>query len=163
MSLSQPAGRSQPSWSTETSSTEPRHPRLSRFLERTGWFEMAFTVVALGIYDFAAFFLGGVGISEARCPGSCGPAGTKTIPLPTQLQILHDSYWLIPVLLALPLLIGLFLRRWLVLIALLQVLVCAFLMVHIVSRAQLLDDRMHGRVPCWNEKYTPTTCPWDGH
>jgi hypothetical protein len=163
MSLSQPAGQSQPSWSTATSSTEPKHPQWSRFLERTGWFEIGFTVVALGIYDFMAFFLGGLGINEARCPGgNCGGPNSKSIPLPTQLQILHDSYWLIPVLLALPLLVGLFLRRWLVLMVVVQVVVCAFLMTHIVSRAHLVDDRIHGRVPCWNIKYTPTNCPWDG-
>jgi hypothetical protein len=163
MSLTEPAGRNQASWSTGTGSTGPRHPRLSRFLERTGWFEIAFTVVALGIYDLIAFLLGGVGINEARCPGgNCGPATSKFIPLPTQLQILHDSYWLIPVLLALPLLVGLLLRRWLVLMAVVQVVVCAFLMMHIVSRAQLLDDRIHGRVPCWDTRYTPTNCPWGG-
>ena len=83
------------------------------------------------------YFLGGVGISEARCPGGqlWAEPDSKFIPLPTQLQILHDASWLIPVLLALPLLVGLFLRRWLVLIAIVQVLVCAFLMVHIVNRA----------------------------
>ena len=164
MSVTEPAGRSQPSWSTATSSTEPKHPRLSRLLERIGWIEILFTVVALAVYDFLAFFLGGVGITEARCPGgSCGQAESKPIPLQTQLQILHDSYWLIPVLLALPLLIGLILRRWLVWMVVVQVAVCAFLMMHIVSKAQLTDDRLHGRVPCWNKSYSATNCPWDGH
>ena len=155
---------SQPSWSTATSRTESRYPRLSRLIERTRWFELVFTVLALLVWDFAAFFLGGVAINELRCPASaCGPANSKAIPLPTQLQILHDATWVMPVLLALPLLVGLFFRRWLVLIALVQVMVCAFLLVHIVGQAQLTDDRLHGRVPCWNKAYTPTNCPWEGH
>jgi hypothetical protein len=87
----------------------------------------------------------------------------KAIPLSTQIQILHDTYWLIPLLFALPLLIGLFLRRWLIVIALLQVVACGLLMLHIVSKANVLDDRLHGRVPCWSAKYTPANCPWDGH
>src|SRR5689334_21524428 len=103
MSLSQPAGQSQPSWSTETSSTELRHPRLSGLLARIGWIEILFTVVALAVWDFIAFFLGGVAINELRCPASaCGPSNLKAIPLQTQLQILHDATWVIPVLLALP-------------------------------------------------------------
>ena len=164
MSATQPSGRSQPSWSTPTSSTAPRHPRLSRLIERIGWIELLFTLLALAVYDFLAFFLGGVGITEARCPrGSCGQGASKPIPLPTQLQILHDARWIIPVLLALPLLVGLFLRRWLVLIAVLQVLVCIVVLVHIDARAQLTDDRMHGRVPCWNKDFSATNCPWAGH
>jgi len=165
MSRTEPVGRSQPSWRTDTSSSNEREPsRLSRLVERIDWAAVLFTVVGLAVYDFLVYFLGGVGITEARCPGgNCGGADSKFIPLPTQLQILHDSYWLIPVLLGLPLLLGLFLRRWLVLIAVVQVLVGAFLMVHIVNRAQLMDDRIHGRVPCWNVKYTPTNCPWGGH
>jgi hypothetical protein len=164
MSATQPSGRSQPSWSTTTSSAELRHPRLSRLIERIGWIELLFTLLALAVYDFLAVFLGGVGITEARCPGGgCGPADSKFIPLPTQLQILHDARWIIPVLLALPLLVGLFLRRWLVLIALLQVAVCVFLLVRIDARAQLTDDRLHGRVPCWNKAFSATNCPWAGH
>jgi len=164
MSATQPSGRSQPSWSTTTSTTELRHPRLSRLIERIRWFELLFTLLALAAYDFLAFFLGGVGITEARCPGgSCGQAESKPIPLPTQLQILHDARWIIPVLLALPLLVGLFLRRWLVLIALVQVAVCIVLLVHIDAKAQLTDDRLHGRVPCWNKAFSATNCPWDGH
>jgi hypothetical protein len=166
MSRTEPADRKNTSWSTPTSSTEQRHPRLSRFLERTGWFEIGFTVVALGIYDFIAYFLGGVGITEARCPGArCTPAdsASKFIPLPTQIQILHDAYWVLPVLLALPLLVGLLLRRWLVLMVLVQVVVGLFLLFHIVGHAKLLDDRLHGRVPCWNPKHPPINCPWADH
>jgi len=163
MSLSSSADQSRPSWSTETSSSNESEPsRLSLLLERVGWYELGFTVIALAVYDFIAFLLGGFGITEARCPGAnCGQAVNRAIPLPTQIQILHDTYWVIPLLFALPLLIGLFLRRWLILIALLQVVACGLLLLHIVGKANVLDDRLHGRVPCWNTKYTPTNCPWD--
>lgn len=163
MSRTEPAGPSQLSWSTATSSSnEPEPSRLSRLLEQVRWVELGFTVVVLAVYDFIAFLLGGFGITEARCPGAhCGQPTNKPIPLPTQIQILHDTYWLIPVLFALPLLVGLFLRRWLLLIAVLQVLACGLLLLHIVSKAHLLDDRLHGRVPCWDRSYSPTSCPWD--
>lgn len=163
MSRTEPTRPNLASWSTETSSSNEVEPgRLNRLLEQVRWFELGFTVVALAVYDLIAFLLGGFGITEARCPGAnCGQAANQAIPLPTQIQILHDSYWLIPVLFALPLLIGLFLRRWLVLIAVLQVVACGLLMLHIIGKANVLDDRLHGRVPCWNVKYTPTDCPWD--
>lgn len=163
MSRTEPADRKSTSWSTETSSSNELEPsRLSRLLEQVGWVELGFTVVVLAVYDFIAFFLGGFGITEARCPGAnCGQSANRPIPLPTQIQILHDTYWLIPVLFALPLLVGLFLRRWLLLIAVLQVVACGLLMLHIVSKANVLDDRLHGRVPCWNKSYSATNCPWD--
>jgi hypothetical protein len=164
MSLSNSADRSSLSWSTETSSSNEIEPsRWSRMLEQVGWVELGFTVVVLAVYDLIAFLLGGFGITEARCPGAqCGQAAEHAIPLPTQIQILHDSYWVIPVVFALPLLVGLFLRRWLVLIAVLQVVACGLLMLHIVGKANVLDDRLHGRVPCWNKSYSAADCPWDG-
>jgi|GEM_PF-2956720 len=164
MSRTEPAGRAKPSWSTGTSSNDVEPSRLSRILEQVGWVELGFTVLALAAYDLIAFFLGGFAITQARCPGGqCGPVALRAIPLPTQIQILHDAYWVIPVLFALPLLVGLVLRRWLLLIAVLQIVACGWLMLHIVGKASVLDDRLHGRVPCWNAAYTPTTCPWDAH
>jgi len=162
MSHNEPAGRSHRSWITETSSNDVEPSRLSRMLEQVGWVELGFTFLALAAYDLIAWLLGGFGITAARCPGAqCGQAAEHVIPLPIQIQILHDAYWVIPVLFALPLLVGLVLRRWLALIAVLQIVACGFVMLHIVDKANVLDDRLHGRVPCWNVAYTPTTCPWD--
>ncbi|MEO6700568.1 MAG: hypothetical protein ABI140_03405, partial [Jatrophihabitantaceae bacterium] len=154
MPATKPANRSQ-SWSAGASygSTPPRYPRLSRLVGRIGWIELTFTVLALFAYDLCAVIIVGLSAHAARCPRlNCSMA--------TQLQISHDSYWLVPLTLALPLLVGLIVRKFRIMIALLQVAVCMFLLVHVIASARLTDDRLHGRVPCWNPSYSAAECPW---
>jgi hypothetical protein len=67
----------------------------------------------------------------------------------------------VPALLGLPpVLAALLIKRLRVLIAAIQAVICAALMLHAALDLHTVNSHINGTVPCWNNLYSPKDCPW---
>ena len=144
------------SWTADTPSAVPSkgaaRRALNRRLENYSWFDAFVAVVAVALVDLVGILIVS-GWQTAACGEACG--------LRTQLHLMHVSAaWTLAVLVPLPVLVALLVRKGRVAIATVQVLLCLGVLVNAVSTEHRLVPRINGTAHCWNYLYSDAECPW---
>jgi hypothetical protein len=125
---------------------------VRRRLQDVSWFDIIVAIVVAGVFDLVVGLVVS-GYFGAQCHGVC-----------TLRQQAHEDRMLlllIPVLLGLPpVLVALLLRRLRILLAAVQAVSCAVLMIHAALDLRTLDSHINGTAPCWSNLYSPKDCPW---
>lgn len=125
---------------------------LDRRLETFSWFDALVAAVCVAVVDLIGVLVV-AGWQTASCGDSCG--------LRTQLHLMHVSLAItLAVLIPLPVLVALLLRKGRLAIALVQALLCAGALVNAVGTEHRLVPRINGTAPCWNTAYSDADCPW---
>lgn len=125
---------------------------LAQRLENYSWFDAFVAAVAVALVDLVGVLIVS-GWQTAACGEACG--------LRTQLHLMHVSAaWTLAVLVPLPLLVALLVRKGRVAIAAVQVLLCLGVVVNAVSTEHRLVPRINGTAHCWNSLYSAAECPW---
>ncbi|MBV9821782.1 MAG: hypothetical protein JO144_06010 [Actinobacteria bacterium] len=142
------------SWAS--SAAEPVKPgwrrTLERRLERFSWFDALVAAVCVAAVDLIGVLVIS-GWQTASCGDSCG--------LRTQLHLMHVSLAVtLAVLIPLPVLAALLLRRGRLAITVVQALLCVGVLVNAVGTEHKLVPRINGTAPCWNTAYSDADCPW---
>ena len=125
---------------------------VRRRLQDVSWFDIAVAVAVTGIFDLVV----GLIIS--------GYFGSHCRDICTLRQQAHEDRMLlilIPILLGLPpVLVALLIKRMRVLLAVLQSVICAALVIHAAFDLRTVSSHINGTAPCWNNLYSPKDCPW---
>jgi len=147
---------SAPSFSWASSRTVPAQrgwrQTLAHRLEGYSWFDAFVAVLCAVVVDLIAVLVVS-GWQTASCGEACG--------LRTQLHLMHRSLLVtLAVVIPLPLLVALLLRKGRVAIAVVQALLCLGVLVNAVSTEHRLVPRINGTAHCWNDLYSDADCPW---
>jgi len=125
---------------------------LRRRLQDVSWFDIAVAIAVTGVFDLVVGLVVS-GYFGAQCHDVC-----------TLRHQAHEDrmlLWLIPVLLGLPpVLVALLLKRMRVLLAALQSITCAALVIHAALDLHTVNSHINGTAPCWSSLYSPKDCPW---
>jgi H+/Cl- antiporter ClcA len=125
---------------------------LRRRLQDVSWFDIAAAIGMTGVFDLVIGLIVS-GYFGAHCRNIC-----------TLHQQAHEDRMLlllIPLLLGLPpVLVALLLKRLRVLLAAVQAVICAALMIHAALDLRTVNSRINGTAPCWNSLYSAKDCPW---
>jgi hypothetical protein len=125
---------------------------LRRRLEDVSWFDIAVAIAVTGVFDLVIGLVVS-GYFGAQCHSVC--------TLRNQAHEDRMLLLLIPVLLGLPpVLVALLIRRLRVLLAAIQAVTCAALMIHATLDLRTVNSHINGTAPCWNNLYSPKECPW---
>jgi hypothetical protein len=125
---------------------------LGRRLEGFSWFDALVAAICVAVLDLVGVLILS-GWQSAACGDSCG--------LRTQLHLMHVvAAWTLAVLVPLPLLVALLIRKGRVAIAVVQALLCLGVLVNTVSTEHRLVPRINGTAHCWNSLYSDADCPW---
>lgn len=126
--------------------------RLGRRFQDVSWFDIIVAVLVTAVFDLVIGLVIS-GYYGSRCRDVC-----------TLHQQAHEDRMLlllVPLLLGLPpVLVALFVRRLRVLIAAVQAVACAALVIHAALDLRTVNSHIDGTVPCWNKLYSPKDCPW---
>ncbi len=129
-----------------------RPGRLRRLAWRASWLDLALVIAGVLVLDFLTLFAATAAVHVRRCPVECG--------LASQATVLRDGFWVLPLVMAVPVLLALLLRKQRVAIATLQLALCAILLVQNADHLQRTEARLHGTAHCWNSLYSDADCPW---
>jgi hypothetical protein len=125
---------------------------LARRLEGFSWFDAMVAGICVAVLDLVGVLILS-GWQTTACGDSCG--------LRTQLHLMHvAAAWTLAVLVPLPLLVALLIRKGRVAIAVIQGLLCVGVLVNTVSTEHRLVPRINGTAHCWNSLYSDADCPW---
>jgi len=125
---------------------------LGRRLQDIYWFDIAVAIAVTGVFDLEVGLVIS-GYFGAQCHSVC--------TLRNQAHEDRMLLLLVPTLLGLPpVLAALLIKRLRVLLAAIQVVTCAALMIHAALDLRTLNSHINGTVPCWNSLYSPKDCPW---
>lgn len=157
--MARKAGGAEPtryvSWAIDKPVVPPTSPvrrALGRRLENYSWFDAFVAAVAVALVDLVGVLVVS-GWQTAACGEACG--------LRTQLHLMHvAAAWTLAVLVPLPLLVALLVRKGRVAIAAVQVLLCLGVVVNAVGTEHRLVPRINGTAHCWNALYSDADCPW---
>jgi hypothetical protein len=152
------AGKPRPaefSWARPATDLPPARglrASLGRRFQDVSWFDAFVAVAVTAVFDLVV----GLVVSAYY--------GTHCRSVCTLHQQAHEDRMLlllIPLLLGLPpVLVALLLKRLRVLIASVQSVVCAALMIHAALDLRTVNSHIHGTAPCWAPEYPPKDCPW---
>jgi len=145
-----------PSFSWASSAAAPSRPgwrwTLARRLEGYSWFDALVAVVCVAVVDLVGVLVIS-GWQTTSCGESCG--------LRTQLHLMHVALVItLLVVIPLPVLVALLIRKGRVAIAVVQALLCLGVLVNAVSTEHRLVPRINGTAHCWNDLYSDADCPW---
>jgi len=130
--MTDPAGRGPVSWAkSDLPRTGP--PRLARRLERGSWVDLLLGLAFTACWDLIALLVGGDANHWVHCGLECRPE--------QQVAVDHTQLWLVPLLLAVPVLVALLARRARVLVAVAQLAVFVLLLVATLHRLRQEQPR----------------------
>jgi hypothetical protein len=125
---------------------------LDSRLEEFSWFDALVAAICVMVLDLVAVLIV-TGWQTTSCGDSCG--------LRTQLHLMHvAAAWTLAVIVPLPLLVALLIRKGRVAIAVVQGLLCVGVLINAVSTEHRLVPRINGTAHCWNSLYSDADCPW---
>lgn len=142
------------SWAASTTAPPPQGWRatLAYRLEGYSWFDALVAVLCVAVVDLIGVLVL-AGWQTATCGEACG--------LRTQLHLMHRTLLVtLAVVIPLPLLVALLLRKGRVAIAVVQALLCVGVLVNAVGTEHRLVPRINGTAHCWNNLYSDADCPW---
>jgi TRAP-type uncharacterized transport system fused permease subunit len=145
-----------PSFSWASSAAAPSRPgwrwALARRLEGYSWFDALVAALCVAVLDLVGVLVVS-GWQTTSCGDLCG--------LRTQLHLMHVALAItLAVIIPLPVLVALLLRKGRVAIAAVQALLCLGVLVNAVSTEHRLVSRIEGTAPCWSDLYSDANCPW---
>ena len=145
-----------PSFSWASNRTAPSRQgwrrTLAHRLEGYSWFDAFVALLCVVVVDLIAVLVVS-GWQTATCGEACG--------LRTQVHLMHRSLLImLAVVIPLPVLVTLLLRKGRVAIAVVQALLCLGVLVNAVSTEHRLVPRINGTAHCWNALYSDADCPW---
>jgi len=125
---------------------------LRRRLQDVSWFDISVAIAMTGVFDLVIGLVVS-GYFGAQCHDVC--------TLRNQAHEDRMLLLLLPVLLGLPpVLVALLIKRLRVLLAAIQAVTCAALMIHAALDLRTVNSHINGTVPCWNSLYSAKECPW---
>lgn len=128
-----------------------RHAR-GRLLENFSWFDAFVAVVSVALLDLIGVLIVS-GWQTSACGQSCG--------LRTQLHLMHvAAAWMLAVVVPLPVLVAVLVRKGRVAIVMVQCLLCLGVVFNAVGTEHRLVPRINGTAHCWNNLYSDAECPW---
>ena len=125
---------------------------LGRSLRDVSWLDVAGAVAVTVVFDLVIGLIIS-GYFATHCRDIC-----------TLHQQAHEDrmlLFLVPILVGLPpVLVALWVGRLRVLIAAVQAVVCAALVIHAALDLRTVTSHINGTAPCWSKDYSDKDCPW---
>jgi MFS family permease len=140
------------SWAPASATSEPERGLRGRWQNRrVSIFDILMVGIGVIVFDFIGALIAS-GWQSARCGDSCG--------LQTQLHLLRIGVWILLVIAVAPLVVMLMLRRHRIMVAVLQVGLCAVLLGNNLADQHQKSSRLNGTAQCWSTLYSNADCPW---